>query len=327
VSDERFGRSVVEMLAKRAASICSNPECGILTIGPAGEDDRANVIGEAAHIYGARPGSARFDPAMSVADRGDITNGIWLCCNCHKAADSDPNEYPDELLFEWRRAHEAAVRERLGKPGLLRQKVVERSLEGFEACSYRAQQILIDKPEFWEYKLTAELLRSALDPIRKRWEALDRGLYSLPRTVVPISQAGLWMSVTMEEASGQIDALDGLINGALQASWGAPGVAGDTREILRVSNLIAEACQRLLAWEEKVRFTSIEPPGDEMPSLIMGGCGPNLAKVCEIPAWLTSIFNDETPSGQYEFMLHMDLPDGWADRIHSGMKRARARGY
>lgn len=48
-------------------------------------------------------------------------NGCTLMAGC-----------PPELLFEWRRDHERSVLERLGKAGVLRQKVIDRRLEGFE---------------------------------------------------------------------------------------------------------------------------------------------------------------------------------------------------
>lgn len=322
MSEERFSRAVVETLAKRAANTCANPECGAVTSGPAGEDDRAIVVGEAAHIYGARPGSARFEQEMSAADRSDITNGIWLCRNCHKIVDADRSQYPPELLFEWRRDHERTILERLGKAGVLRQKVIDRRLEGFENCSYLAQQIIIDKPDFWEYKLTAELLRASMSPIRKRWDALEKRHYALPVRMISREQAMPWMSAVMKEAGGQTGALDALINGELQATWGPPGEPGSEHEIHRVCGLMAEACQRLLEWEEKVRFVSIEEPLDELPEIIQGACGPNLAKVCEIPAWLASIFNNEAPSGTHEMQLTFELPPGWNDRISAALRRA-----
>jgi len=325
MTDGRFSKAVVDVLAKRAGNVCSNPECGALTVGPAGEEDRAVIVGEAAHIYGARLRSARFDEEMNNAERSDITNGIWLCRNCHKIIDADRGEYPPELLFEWRRDHERSVLERLGKAGVLRQKVIDRRLEGFENVGYLAQQIIIDKPDYWEYKLTAELLRASLNPIRKRWEALTQRHYALSTTELSREKAMSWFSAVMNDAGGQTAALNGLLNGELQASWGPDGEPGDEHEILRVCGLIAEACQRLLEWEEKVRFVSFEEPLEEMPGVIQGACGPNLAKVCEIPNWLSSIFKNDPPDGSYEMQLVFELPDGWEERIDTAIKQAERR--
>jgi hypothetical protein len=85
---------VIETVAKRAGNICSNPDCQALTTGPAETEDKSVTIGEAAHIFGANPGSARFDEKMSSSERSDITNAIWLCRNCHKLADADAARFP-----------------------------------------------------------------------------------------------------------------------------------------------------------------------------------------------------------------------------------------
>ena len=113
----RFLAETIETLSKRAALQCSNPDCGVLTTGPTSDTSGAINIGEAAHIYGLTEGSARFNPFMTTTERADITNGIWLCRNCHKEIDNDPGRYPAELLFEWRREHESAVLARIDRRG------------------------------------------------------------------------------------------------------------------------------------------------------------------------------------------------------------------
>jgi hypothetical protein len=61
------------------------------------------------------------------------------------------DRYPAALLFEWRRAQENDIIERLGEPGdRLRRRVVEADLEGLEGTSYLAHQIIADKPYAWE---------------------------------------------------------------------------------------------------------------------------------------------------------------------------------
>ena len=55
-----FPKTVIEILAKRAAQRCSNPQCNLLTSGPHSSSDKAVVIGVAAHITAASPGTAVF---------------------------------------------------------------------------------------------------------------------------------------------------------------------------------------------------------------------------------------------------------------------------
>jgi len=55
-----FTKKTIDILTKRAAFICSNPDCRTSTVGPNTDPKKATVIGEAAHILGARPGSKPF---------------------------------------------------------------------------------------------------------------------------------------------------------------------------------------------------------------------------------------------------------------------------
>ncbi|MCW2473252.1 HNH endonuclease [Candidatus Symbiopectobacterium sp. NZEC151] len=98
------------MIAYRAAYICSNPECNTLTIGPAlTESALKNKKGEAAHIFGEKPGAARFTSNPSV-DVNGVENGLWLCANCHTLIDKNNGiDYSELKLLEWKKEHEETI--------------------------------------------------------------------------------------------------------------------------------------------------------------------------------------------------------------------------
>jgi len=104
-----FSRPTVDALAKRSAQICSNPVCHKPTSRPHFDDGKAVNLGEAAHIRGARDGSARFDPRMTDEQRGDPSNGIWLCRTCARLVDLDPMRFSVDVLHQWKQAHEQWV--------------------------------------------------------------------------------------------------------------------------------------------------------------------------------------------------------------------------
>src|SRR5690348_6684942 len=99
ITTGKFSAETIALLGKRAALRCSNPDCGVLTTGPTTDTSGATNIGEAAHIYGRTEDAARYDVRMSAGERADLTNGIWLCRNCHKQIDSDETRFPAALLF------------------------------------------------------------------------------------------------------------------------------------------------------------------------------------------------------------------------------------
>ena len=109
-----FLNKTKQTLAERAGQVCSNPDCRRTTSGPHSENDKSVNLGEAAHIKAAREGQARYDPSMTDEERRDIVNGIWLCKECARKIDLDENQYPVELLENWKRKHEDWITR--GKP-------------------------------------------------------------------------------------------------------------------------------------------------------------------------------------------------------------------
>lgn len=116
-SRDDFDKPVVDALAKRAAFICSNPDCKTLTIAPSDEDSLKFIyIGKAAHITSASEGGPRFDQSISSDERKSIDNGIFLCSNCADMVDKNKGiDFSIELLHEWKTSHENWVSNNLNK--------------------------------------------------------------------------------------------------------------------------------------------------------------------------------------------------------------------
>ncbi len=89
-------------MSKRVAFKCSNPDCRKPTVGPNINDDKATIIGVAAHISAASIGGPRYNPDLTTEQRISIDNGIWLCQNCATLIDKDWENYPTEKLLNWK---------------------------------------------------------------------------------------------------------------------------------------------------------------------------------------------------------------------------------
>ena len=112
-----FSPQVIEMLAKRVAYMCSNPECGQPTCGPQLDPMKAVNVGVAAHITAASPNGPRYDGSLTPEQRKSIENGVWLCQKCGKLVDNDEARYTVAQLRGWKRlAEELAIREVEGGP-------------------------------------------------------------------------------------------------------------------------------------------------------------------------------------------------------------------
>lgn len=320
--DGKFTAETVLTLSKRAALLCSNPDCGTLTSGPAEETTNSINIGEAAHIYGRTSTSARYKPDLSVAELSDITNGIWLCRNCHKVIDNDPVRFPAELLFEWRRQHEQSVSARLGQPGeRLREKIQAEQLQLFETSSRLAQQIVLDRPRMWEFKLAAELLRSGLAPVYQRWQQLKQGMYVRKSLIIPDRDLPSWFSAKFTDVAKFVQTIQPLMN-ALNEAFGPPGQPGNDKDILAACNLIIATANNLLEWEEDIRFIHVAERFRDVLSTIRGAAGQQLDQLLRIPNELSNILSIENPKGVYNVNLIFSLPDGFVENFNAALMRA-----
>lgn len=97
-----FSAKTKEILAKRVAYRCSNPDCRKPTVGPNSEPGKTVLIGVAAHITAAAPGGPRFDFDLAPEERKGIENGIWLCENCAALIDKDEIRFPTHLIEGWK---------------------------------------------------------------------------------------------------------------------------------------------------------------------------------------------------------------------------------
>lgn len=118
-SRDDFPKAVADALAKRAAFICSNPGCRVLTTAPSNESESKFLyIGKAAHIWAAAPGGPRYGPAMTPETRKAASNGIFLCSGCADMIDKNGGlDFPVELLRRWKEDHDKWVAANLNKRG------------------------------------------------------------------------------------------------------------------------------------------------------------------------------------------------------------------
>ena len=114
---DNFNQKTKKALAKRAAFICSNPDCHNMTLAPC-EIDSANYvfIGVCSHISSAAQGGPRYNLHLTSEQRGDISNGIFLCNNCATMIDKNNDVgFDEEMLLNWKNEHENWVKRNLNK--------------------------------------------------------------------------------------------------------------------------------------------------------------------------------------------------------------------
>lgn len=317
-----FSARTVDTLSRRAALRCSNPDCDKLTTGPNTDNVKATNIGEAAHIYGARPGAARYRSEMSDEERASITNAIWLCSDCHGRIDKDPGRFPDTLLFLWREKHEEKLLNEIGKPGeLIRRLAADRELRSLGDLPLYAEQLIREKPPHWEYMLTAELLDFYIKPVMRSARDLQLGLISKPKIPVNLNDIPNWLSRKVTELAQVPHAMTALIE-ELKVGWGPPGEPGDPATIKHVCELFGKAAHHMVAIADEVRFTALPDYFDGLAKSLMEGALHPLRRVPEMAAFIRSIFEKDDIAGEHYFSLVFDLPDGWSEKLEGEIQAA-----
>ncbi|WP_052123225.1 HNH endonuclease [Flavobacterium beibuense] len=313
-----FNKKTIDTLAKRASFRCSNPDCRVNTIGPNTDPNKSTKIGEAAHIYGARVGSKRYNPNMTDSQRAEITNSIWLCRNCHKLIDTDEQKYSPNILFKWREKHEEYIVLSLGnKTEQIWYEEQSVLIHEFDNYPPLIKRIVIDKPDGWEYRLTAELMRFMNDPIFKKLEDLKGGLYLKHPEIINSTDTLNWIKERFSELTVMTNPAVELMN-RLTKSWGIPGEPGNTSEIHHVTKLIKNYLEHVLAFEERIHFVIVSEEYQKIIELLKNLIGSQINKLASIPSDLDEIIslndsyqrNDINPK-VIEKEIIFELPTNW----------------
>lgn len=171
-----------------------------------------------------------------------------------------------------------------------------------------AQQIARDKPELWEFLLTLELLRSKLEPIRRDFDDLRRGLIYRPSKKLEGLQYLAWLQAKMEDLSVLIHLLNVTIAEEFRAAWGKLGESGDVAEIQRATDKIAAGSAGLLDWEIDLRYTMVPEEASYLKQLLEGWTEPYLREIERIPTEIGRIVSQPGISGTHYIDIVFEEP-------------------
>ncbi|WP_456457910.1 HNH endonuclease [Reichenbachiella sp.] len=323
-----FSKNTKDIIAKRAGFICSNPDCRVRTIGPNTDAEKSTTIGEAAHIFGARFNSKRFKKQMNDSARAEVTNAIWLCRNCHKLIDTDDQRFSTTLLFKWREIHESYVLSELGnKTDEIQDKELRALLSKFADYPPIVRRIITDRPEFWEYRFTAELQRFLNEPGLRRIRDLKDGLYLKSQQHISEEEAYDWIYNRIAELSNITEPMVNLMD-KLSKSWGEPGVAGEIDEIHHICLLIRDYIEQIVVFEEKITFANLPDSYKKLQDLLSNLIGSQVLKFESIPQRLDDIIssfkgssNTNNESEVVKETITFELPDSWVEEVLDELKK------
>ena len=197
------------------------------------------------------------------------------------------------------------------------------SKENFFSVTDTAAKIEIEKPKFWEYKLTVEILQENIGPIVEESKRLQQRTYTndLWRTISP-QEALNWCQARLDEVPKITEGFATLVNDRLPASWGPPGQPGNAIEIKQACEGLAECARRVLAWKETVKFTLLPTAFSDVQAVLSTFPDSILEQIGRISNEIAGIFERQTPSGTYNINLVLSLPAHFDHQFNAALKKA-----
>ena len=91
---------------------CQNPNCLRKLFEDTGT--RNVHFAEMAHVFSAKDCGPRANKKLTPEERGDYSNLILLCANCHTIIDKAEEDFSDSLMLEWKKNHVEKIKQLFG---------------------------------------------------------------------------------------------------------------------------------------------------------------------------------------------------------------------
>lgn len=93
---------IVKSMLAHSGNCCAFPGCKEKIV-----DDNHKIVGELAHIEGAKKGSARYNEIQTDNERNGYDNLIYLCRKHHREIDNNPSKYSTLKIKSFKYSHES----------------------------------------------------------------------------------------------------------------------------------------------------------------------------------------------------------------------------
>ncbi|CAE6799902.1 hypothetical protein PQR12_36905 [Paraburkholderia nemoris] len=107
MANRSYSSKTIKILFASSGNQCAHPDCVNPVISPGSDQSDDAVLGQICHIYAASDNGPRGNPILTDLERNSPDNLILLCGFHHPMVDSQHQDYPAELLKQWKQIHEA----------------------------------------------------------------------------------------------------------------------------------------------------------------------------------------------------------------------------
>ena len=102
-----YTRADRALLWAHSGGLCGFPECRVICVLQANDNDPSAVIGQIAHIAANSDSGPRANPNLSQQERNSYENLILLCPTHHVLVDAQASTHTVEMLRTWKTDQEA----------------------------------------------------------------------------------------------------------------------------------------------------------------------------------------------------------------------------
>lgn len=171
--------------------------------------------------------------------------------------------------------------------------------------STEAQRLAREKPRFWEFFLTAEMLKNKLIEVRRQYERLKTGAAFVSTRHIEVREFLDWIQVKCQDLGALAEALTKQLP-IIQESWGPVGMPGDAQKLKQSVDDFIQLCFQLYEWERDLR--SVAPPVElrGLRDTMRGWTETILEEIERLPDELLRPFKDSAnPTG--EFLINLTI--------------------
>jgi len=192
-------------------------------------------------------------------------------------------------------------------------------LAAYASESAEAQRLARERPPYWEFLLTAELLKTRLATVLRRFDRLKAGVTHIPSRLINGRDFLSWVQAKIDDLLALVDALK-LQLPTIHVAWGEPGRPGDVHEIRSSVSEFGQLCSQLVDWEEDLRAAAPPQQVRSLKKTMEGFTEGILQEIERLPVELLRPFEGGAkPIGSLEIMLTLKSPP--MDAFNSELKR------
>jgi hypothetical protein len=179
----------------------------------------------------------------------------------------------------------------------------------FETETEHAQQLVRDRPDFWEYRLTAELLKTRIENFKRAFENLNKGLLYKRTSMMQGREFVNWLRMRSRDLTSLIALLKVVFTEEFPSSWGKPpDEAGDPLSIKAAVDKVSSAFDEMLEWESDLRSVLPPEPCLHLKRMLEGWTLDVFEGIERIPKALTAPLEEPNPTGKRTIKIVINGP-------------------